>query len=326
MGEDAMLRTPACDLLGIDYPVVQAGMAREYTGAPLVAAVSAAGGLGILGCLGRPADEAVAAIRRIRALTDRPFGVNFVLHRLDEAAFAACLAERVPVFSFFRDDPAAATARAHAAGAVVIYQATTVAEAARAVAAGVDLLIAQGTEAGGHMGPAPLWGLLPEVIAAAGGRPVLAAGGIVDGAGLAAALCLGAAGVVMGTRFLATPEAAATALHKRQLVAAGPEATIAGAIPDILWGVPWPGVQARALRNRLLARWTGREAELPAARDEALAALRRAEAAGDPDELILLAGMGAGRIRDLRPAGEIVQAVVAEAAAILRDWGRRAGG
>jgi NAD(P)H-dependent flavin oxidoreductase YrpB (nitropropane dioxygenase family) len=314
-----VLHTRACDLLGVAHPVVQAGMAREYTSAELVAAVSAAGGLGILGCLGRPAEEAVAEIRRIRALTDRPFGLTFVLHQLDEAAFAASLAERPPVVAFFRGDPAEATARAHAAGAIVLHQVTSAEEAAHACAVGVDALIAQGTEAGGHNGPTPLFGLLPEVVAAAGERPVLAAGGIVDGRGLAAALCLGAAGVAMGTRFLATPEAPVAALYKRRLLAAGPGATLASDIPDILWGPEWPGVQARALRNRLLARWTGREAALRAERDAAIAALERATAAGDPEEMILLAGMGVGQIADLRPAGEIVRGVVAEAAAILRQ-------
>jgi NAD(P)H-dependent flavin oxidoreductase YrpB (nitropropane dioxygenase family) len=253
--------------------------------------------------------------------------VNFVLHYLDEATFAACLAERVPVFSFFRgDDPTAAIARAKAAGAVTTHQVTTAAEAVQACAAGADVLIAQGTEGGGHNGPTPLFGLLPEVIAAAGDRPVLAAGGIVDGRGMAAALCLGAAGVVMGTRFLATPEAPASALHKRLIVAAGPDATVASGIPDLLWGANWPGVQARTLRNRLMLRWAGREDELRAAREAALADLQRAEAAGDPEEMIFLAGMGASRIDDLRPAGEIVGEVVAEAARLLREWGERLGG
>jgi nitronate monooxygenase len=143
---------------------------------------------------------------------------------------------------------------------------------------------------------------------------------------MAAALCLGAAGVVMGTRFLATPEAPASALHKRLIVAAGPDATVASGIPDLLWGANWPGVQARTLRNRLMLRWAGREDELRAAREAALADLQRAEAAGDPEEMIFLAGMGASRIDDLRPAGEIVGEVVAEAARLLREWGERLGG
>lgn len=119
-----MIHTYACDVLGTVHPIVQAGMARWFTNAELVAAVSNAGGLGILGCLGRPADEAVAEIRRIRALTDRPFDVNFVVHVRDDDTFAACLAEHVPVFSFFRGDPAEVAGRAHDIGAITIYQVT----------------------------------------------------------------------------------------------------------------------------------------------------------------------------------------------------------
>ncbi len=319
-----MIHTRACERLGITHPIVQAGMAREYTSAELVAAVSAAGGLGILGCLGRPAREAVSAIRRIRALTDRPFGVNLVLHVPHEETFAACLAERVPVFSFFRGDPAEAVARAHDSGAVTIHQVTTIPEAERACAAGVDVLVAQGTEAGGHMGPVPLWGLLPAVVAVAADRPVLAAGGIVDGRGLAAALCLGAEGVLMGTRFLATPEAPVSAGYKQAILRAGPSATVASGIFDILWDMQWPGVQARALRNRLTERWVAHDDELRAAREETLAAIHRAEDADDAEGFVVLAGMGAERIHELKPAAQIVHDMVAEAAAILHEWGARA--
>jgi NAD(P)H-dependent flavin oxidoreductase YrpB (nitropropane dioxygenase family) len=314
---EAMIHTSACDVLGVAYPIVQAGMARSNTGAALVAAVSAAGGLGVLGCLDRPPGEAVAEIRRIRALTDRPFGVNFVLHRLDEETFAACLAERVPVFSFFRGDPEDAVARAHAAGAVTIHQVTTVAEAARARAVGLDVLVAQGCEAGGHMGPLPLHSLLPAVVAVAGDRPVLAAGGIVDGRGMAEALRLGAAGVLMGTRFLSTPEAPIHSAYKQAIVDARPGATVASAIFDIIWGEEWPGVQARGLQNRLTATWVGREDELRARRAEVLVRLQQAEAVADTQQMILLAGEGAGAIHDVRPAGQVVRDVAAEAARLL---------
>lgn len=318
-----MLRTPACDILGITHPVVQAGMARYGTSAELVAAVSAAGGLGTLGCLSRTAEEVIDQIGQIRARTDRPFAVNFVLRLRDEAAFAACLAARVPVFTFFRGDPAEAIARARAAGAVTMFQVTSVAEARMAVGAGVDVLVAQGTEAGGHMGPVPLFSLLPDIVAVAEGRPVLAAGGIVDGRGLAAALCLGAAGALMGTRFLATPESPASPTHKRAILAAGPESTVASGIFDTIWGQDWPGVQARALRNHLTDRWLGREYELGPVREDALLILEQAEVADDPEEMIHLAGMGVGRIHDLVPAGQVVRDVIAEAEDILREWGSR---
>lgn len=319
-----MIRTRACEVLGIDYPIVQAGMARWNTGAALVAAVSAAGGLGVLGCLDRPAGEAVAEIHRIRELTDRPFGVNFVLHQRDDETFAACLAERVPVFSFFRGDAAGhdlaeAVERAHEAGAVTIHQITTVQEAEQACAAGVDALAAQGSEAGGHMGPIPLLSLLPAVVRVAGTRPVLAAGGIVDGRGLAAMLCLGAAGALMGTRFLATSEAPIIDGWKDAILAAGPGATVASGIFDLLWGSEWPGVQARAIRNRLTDEWVGRDAGLHAVREQVVAGVQRAGETNDPGGMILLAGEGAALIETIRPAGEIVQAVAAEAAQTLRD-------
>jgi enoyl-[acyl-carrier protein] reductase II len=309
-----MIDTRICDLFGIEHPIVQTGMAGMYTSPELVAAVSNAGALGVLGCLNRSAEQAVADIRRIRKLTNRPFGVNFVLHLRDDAAFAAALAERVPVFSFFRGDPEEAVARAHAAGAVTMHQITTPAEAARAVEVGVDVLVAQGHEAGGHNGPIPLAELLPQVLALAGKRPVLAAGGLVDGRDLARALAQGAAGVLMGTRFLATVEAPISNSYKRAILAAsGPDATVATGMFDLLWGRPWPGVTVRALRNRFTERWISREDEVIARRGAIQAAEEQAYNAEDSEEYGMLAGAGASRISDLPPAGEVVRAIVAEA-------------
>lgn len=316
------MRTKLTDLLGIEIPIVQAGMAFPVTTPELVAAVSAAGGLGLLGCLNRPPEQAVADIRRVRSLTDRPFGLNFVVHRLDEATFAACLAEAPAVINLFRGDftgagPRQVIARSQAAGARVIYQITTVDEARAALAAGADGLVAQGHEAGGHNGPVPLWGLLPAVVRLAGERPVLAAGGLVDGRDLAAALCLGAAGIVMGTRFLATPEAAARPIHKQAIVAAGLDATLATTLYDRLWQTDWPGVTARALRNAFFARWLGQEDEMLRQREAVVARVHQAEAAEDRDEMLLLAGMGAGRIEALKPAGAIVRDLLTEAEQLL---------
>jgi nitronate monooxygenase len=166
----------------------------------------------------------------------------------------------------------------------------------------------------------PLFSLLPEVIAVAGTRPVLAAGGIVDGRGLAAVLCLGAAGVLMGTRFLATEEAPVSANYKQAIVAAkGSEATAASTIFDIIWEDAWPGVQVRALRNNFIRRWLGREEALPAQLAEAQATLQQADVADDSAERGLLAGMGAARIHDVRPAGQIIHDMIAEAAQVLSD-------
>jgi NAD(P)H-dependent flavin oxidoreductase YrpB (nitropropane dioxygenase family) len=181
------LHTPVCDRLGIDVPIVQAGMST-FTSAALVAAVSNAGGLGILGALLRPVPELRDEIRRIRALTDRPFGVNHVIAHLDPAALDVTFEERVPILSLAWGDPAPLVARAHAAGMRVVHQVPTAAEAARAAAAGVDVIVGQGTDGGGHVGFVGTLPLLPAVVDAAAGVPVLAAGGIADGRGLAAAL------------------------------------------------------------------------------------------------------------------------------------------
>jgi NAD(P)H-dependent flavin oxidoreductase YrpB (nitropropane dioxygenase family) len=314
-----MLSTRATEKLGIRHPIVQAGMARGFTGAELVAAVSGAGGLGVLGCLNRPADETVSDIQRIRTLTDRPFGLNFVVHHLDEDAFEAALAERVPVITFFRGEPERVVARAHAAGAAVIYQVTTVEEAQRAIRAGADMLIAQGSEAGGHVGPIALSTILPAVVAIAGGRPVFAAGGIVDGSSLAAAMRLGADGGWIGTRFLATPESPALPAHKQAIVDAGPGATVRTTMWDLIWGRPWPGVEVRAIRNALVDRWIDRQGEIPVVRAEITAGMEQAELRGDAAETDLLAGEGVGRIRDIRPAGELVGEISADAEEILRS-------
>ena len=294
-------------------------MARQYTSARLVSAVSESGGLGILGCLDRPAHEVVAEIRAIRARTDKPFGVNFVLHRLDADAFEAALAERVPVFSFFRGDPTAAVARAHRAGAVTIHQVTTVQEALQAARADADVIAAQGTEAGGHCGPLPLSALLPDVIRVVSDRPVIAAGGIVDGRGLAAAIAMGATGVLMGTRFLATDEAPASANHKRAIIDAGPESTVASDRFDLLWEEKrWPGVRVRALKNRLAHFLTiADDAHFAASLEALRGAMAQAIDVDDAERRPLLAGMGASRIDTILPARQVVDAVIGETEALV---------
>ena len=316
-----MLHTAACDILGIRHPVCQAGMA-DYTSPELVAAVSRAGGLGVHGTLGRGAAELTRLFRDTRALLNgEPFGANLVIDRTDEAIFDLCLAERVPVLALSWGDPGPWTAKARAAGTIVLHQVTTAAEVSLALAAGVDLLIAQGTEAGGHSGFVPLAALLPAVVAAAGATPVLAAGGIADGRGLAAALALGAAGAWIGTRFLATPEARASAAWKAALLAAGPGDTVHTRAFDTLWGTPWPNAAVRALANDFTAAWHGREAALLARHDTVQRTVWQAERDDDPRLLSLMAGTGVGAIAAIQPAADVVAALVTDAVASIARLG-----
>jgi enoyl-[acyl-carrier protein] reductase II len=312
-----VLRTRICTLLGIEAPVLQAGMST-FTSAELVAAVSNAGGLGILGALLRPVDELRNEIRRIRTLTDRPFGVNHVLAHLDPTALDATFEERVPVLSLAWGDAAPLVARAHAAGARVVHQVPTAAEAARAAAAGVDVIIGQGTDGGGHVGFVGTLPLLPAVVDAARGVPVVAAGGIADGRGLAAALALGAEGVLMGTRFLATPEAPIPPRWRELLVASDGGATVRTAAFDRAVAMPWPGAEVRAIRNRFLTDWSDRPGEAGEHAAELGPLLMQAMQAGDFEVFPPMAGQSCGLIAEVLPAAEVVRRTVAEAEAALR--------
>ncbi len=315
------MKTRVCDVLGIDVPVAQAGMAT-FTSAALVAAVSNAGGLGILGALLRPPDELRAEIHRIRALTDRPFGVNHVIAHLEPTALAVTFEERVPVLSTSWGDPTELTARAHAAGMRVVHQVPTAAQAAAAARAGVDVIVGQGTDGGGHVGLVGTMPLLPAVVDAARGVPVLAAGGIVDGRGLAAALALGADGVLMGTRFLATPEAPIHANYRDAIVGADESTTVRTEAFDRALRMVWPGAEVRAIRNAFLAEWADRPDAAGEHAAELGPALMQALFAGDMRVFPAMAGQGCGLIGDVRPAGDVVRGVVAEAEAVLRRLAR----
>ena len=317
-----MIRTPVCDLLGIRHPIVLGGMGTA-TSVPLVAAVSNAGGLGTLGLARTRIEQIPADIAAIRAATEGPFGVNFLLFLARDPAIDAALQARPPVFSAAwaraDQDLAPIFGRAHAAGSLVMYMAGTVPEAMRAKAAGADVIVAQGTEGGGHVGWMATMTVLPMIVDAVGSTPVLAAGGIADGRGLAAALALGAQGALLGTRFLATKEAPLHPNFKQAVVDSDGHDTLLTEIPDIARGAVWPGAMARARRNAFIERWAGREWELRACQREAAAALERASAAGNVDNASLLIGQDAGLIHDIPSAGEIVQRIVAEAEALLKD-------
>ncbi|HEV8439929.1 MAG TPA: nitronate monooxygenase family protein [Methylomirabilota bacterium] len=317
-----MIHTPVCDLLGIRHPIALGGMAG-HTSVPLVAAVSNAGGLGTLGVTRIPAEQIPANITTIRGTTTRPFGVNFFLFAARQPAIDAALNERPPVFSATwaraDQDLRGLFGCAHEVGSLVMYQVGTVAEALRAKAAGADVIVAQGTEGGGHVGWMASMVVLPMIVDAVGSTPVMAAGGIADGRGLAAALALGAQGVLLGTRFLATQESPLHPNFKQAVVDSDGHDTVLTEIPDIARANVWPGAMARSRRNAFIERWAGREWELRARQPEVAAALDRAREAGDTDNAALLIGQDAGLIHDIPPAGEIVERLVAEAEALLKD-------
>lgn len=319
-----MLRTKLTDLLGIEHPIVLGGMSGG-TNVELVAAVSEAGGLGILGASGRSPDEIRAAAEAIRARTARPFGVNLLLfligQRIPPEAVDAALQAGGPVFSTAWGDPAPYVEPAHRAGRLVMHMVATAEQARAAVAAGVDAIVAQGTEGGGHVGHVSTLALVPAVLDVADGRPVVAAGGIADGRGLAAALAMGADGVLMGTRFLATPEAPIPPSYKQAVVDARGSDTVLSQLPDLVSEVVWPGAWSRTIRNRIVDQWLGREEKLrrAAARAEVGARTTAARASDDREGMWLMAGQSSGLVRALEPAGEIVRRISAEAEALLRE-------
>ncbi len=308
----ARLQTPICDLLGIQLPIFQAGMS-SYTTPELVAAVSNAGGLGIIGGLSREPDELREEIRKVRELTSRPFGVNHVVSQLDPDAIDVTIELRVPVISLAWGKAGEIVRRAHDAGMKVIHQVNTPEEAGRAAADGADVIVAQGGEGGGHVGAMSTLALVPQVVDVVNGVPVLAAGGIADGRGLAAVLMLGAQGALIGTRFLATPEARGRGHSKDVILNALGSQTVASKFFDDVLGLRWPGALVRSIRNPLLDRWAQRQQDWALAADQIRPSLEAALAAGD----FVLAGESAGLIHDIVPAGELVARIAREAEALL---------
>lgn len=310
-----MLRTRLCKLLGIEVPIIQAGMSI-FTSADLVAAVSNAGGLGTLGCWRRSADDLAKQVAVIRQRTHRPFAINHVVPALDEDAFAITLAARPAVISLALGDPGQLVQRAHDAGILVVQQVTTVAQARQAAERGVDAIIAQGGECGGYGGPVAGLALIPQVVDAVRPLPVIAAGGIADGRGLAAALVLGAEGINIGTRFLASEEAPISLAWKRRIVDAAAEDAVRVEVFNDINPMPGSygyGTVVRSLRTPFIDTWQGcREAAKHQAeqlRNELLAAAQQ----GRIHEFLPAAGQSAGLIHDIVPAGEIVRRIVEEA-------------
>jgi NAD(P)H-dependent flavin oxidoreductase YrpB (nitropropane dioxygenase family) len=308
------LNTPVCRLLGIERPIVQAGMARCTT-PELVAAVSNAGGLGIIAGRGLSADQLRREIRRVRELTSRPFGVNHIVCLMDPRAIEVTLAQRVPVLSLSWGRAVDFTYQAHEAGLKVVHMVTTPEEAGQVSSDGADVIVAQGTEGGGHVGSMTTLALVPQVVDVVGSVPVLAAGGIADGRGLAAVLMLGAQGALIGTRFLATPEARIPGHAKDMILNALGSQTVASRFYDDVFELVFPGATVRAIRHPLLDEWAEREQEWGLVADQLRPALEAAVTSGD----FVMAGEASGLIHDIIPAGELVERIAREAEALLED-------
>jgi enoyl-[acyl-carrier protein] reductase II len=324
-GTRSALHTPLCDLLGITYPICQAGMGHVAR-STLAAAVSEAGGLGVIAAAQFTPAELRDDIRRVRGLTDKPFGVDILFATVRAAGDEAeqftdtvrawtdvALGERVPVLIAGLGNPGPATADAHAQGMKVMALCGNVKQARDHVANRVDVVIAQGHEAGGHTGRIAGLVLIPAVIDAISPVPVMAAGGIADGRGVVAALALGAVGVWLGTRFIATPEAHGHANYKNRIVAIDEEGTVVTRAAS--------GKPCRLIRNNFTRQWERREAEIlpfpvQATRVGRPAALL-ARDEGDVDNGNAPCGQSAGLIRDVRPAGAVVRQLIDEAEIVL---------
>jgi NAD(P)H-dependent flavin oxidoreductase YrpB (nitropropane dioxygenase family) len=329
-----MLTTELCRQLGISLPIWNAGMGGGLAGPALAAAVSNSGGLGVLGMGGLPAPLIRDQIREVRELTNRPFGVNIIMPVMEGDAQIDCvLEEQVPVLVLFWGDPSPYIERAHQVGTRVVSQVGSVEEAKAVAAAGVDAVMIQGVEAGGHVrGTEPLSIVLPATVDAVAPLPVVASGGIADGRGVAAALCLGAQAVSLGTRFLCSEESRAA--YKERVVAASAKDTYYTKLFDI----EWPDAAHRVLRNRIVDEWEaagspasgqrpgegeisgrmpigGETIELQ--RYSVFMPMEGFE--GDLDEAVLYAGESCSLVSDVKPAAEIVRVLAADADAIRKN-------
>ena len=335
-----MLRTRLCELLEIEVPILGAPLGM-IAGPELAAAVSNAGGLGIMSFNANPPPVLREEIHRLRRLTDKPFGVNVLLDgpRLPfpaEDLVGVCIEERVPLLSFFWGDPTPYVDRAHAAGLKVIDQVGSVTAAQRSVRAGVDVVIAQGVEAGGHVaGQVATSVLVPRVVDAVVPTPVVAAGGIVDARGLVAALALGAQGIVLGTRLLATPEARAHPAYKQRVLEAREDDTVR----TTLFGHGWPNAPHRTLRTPFVRQWLAEEARGSEERadEPVVGELRLAgqtvalprfasfppniDASGEVESMAMYAGQSVGLVHEIKAAGAIVRELAAGARDLIRQLG-----
>ncbi len=315
------IETALTRLLDIEHPILLAPMGSA-AGGRLAAAVTNAGGLGMVGS-GYASAEAIR--KELAEAGNTRVGVGFILWALERnpSALDVALDARPAAVMLSFGDPTPFTARIKDAGCKIICQVQTLAQAREAAAAGADVIIAQGRDAGGHSGTTRgTMGLVPAVVDAVAPIPVVAAGGIADGRGLAAALALGAAGVSMGTRFTASRESLWDQAMKAATLAAGGDDTQQTRVFDIVRGAPWPAIYpGRALRNDFSRRWHGQEEALAADRERQ----EGAYLATSPDDFgtrVVWAGEGVDLVDEVLSASEIIERVVAEAVATLAHGAR----
>ena len=308
-----MIRTPLCEMLGIEHPIVQGGMAWAAT-PELAAAVSNAGGFGIVGAGNSPTDVVRHELRRVRELTSRPFGANVPLFTAGaEETVQAFIDEQVAVVTTGGGSAGPYLEPLQRAGILVIPVVASVALARRMARLGVDALIAEGMESGGHVGDVATLPLVPQVVDAVD-IPVIAAGGIADGRGLAAALALGAVGVQMGTRFICTTECQAHPNYKGRIVRAHDRATM---VTGRSVGHP-----VRSIRGPFVRRFG--DMERAGASDEEVMAfgagsLSAAMVHGDIEQGSVMAGQSAGLVDDVIPVQALIERTVREAETIIRQ-------
>ncbi len=321
-----MISTDLTRLLGVRHPIVSAPMAG-WSGGELAGAVSAAGAFGMIG-VGSGTPTGWIGGQAETARRHGPFGVGLMSWALERRPelLDAVLAERPAAVSLSFGDPAPYVGRVRGAGAVAMSQVQDAEKAERAVEAGVDVLVAQGTDAGGHTGRVGTMPLLQRVleIGERAGIPVLAAGGIGTGRAVAGVLAMGASGAWIGTRFCATVESTGTEEAKRLILNADETSTVHTRVFDLVQNIPWPEEFAgRAIRNSFSDRWHGRETQLE---EERPAISSEFEATrGDYAEDFVYAGQAAGLVEDIPSAGELVDRLMAEAEARLRAGGAMLG-
>ena len=319
-----MIVTALTEMFGLTHPIVLGPMGG-VSGGRLAAAVSNAGGLGLVG--GGYGDPAWlrTELSRVTEETKRPWGVGLITWSIDRSVLELALSYRPAAFLLSFGDPRPYASAIKSAGCKLICQVQDIDQALVAREAGADIIVAEGTEAGGHAGARATLPLVPAVVDAVAPLPVVAAGGIADGRGLAAALMLGAHGVLMGTRFYASAEALGHERAKERIIAAKGGETAQTRVFDIVRGYAWPKVfPGRALRNRFLEIWHGRESELTAALDSERAAYQRAAKDGDFDTAVVWAGEAVDLIKRIDSAGALVARICEEAEGILISGARLA--